>query len=285
MISALSYRRLRTAGGEQVPVTTSDEVKSTLQGREVHDGWTRDYRTAENEAFYDLAFDYLATVFGKPDDGLTLDAGCGSSTKTIHLAKRGYRVVAADVSQGILDSGRHAVVARELDTLVTYRWADLTGMEFSTGEFVRVLCWGVLMHVPDVERAVAELARVTRAGGTIVVSEGNMRSVQAVGLRWLKRALGRQRAEVRRVPAGVEFWEDTSAGKLVTRQADIGWLIGAFESHGAKLMERRAGEFSEIYTLVKPKTLRRAIHAFNSFWWRLRWPGLAFGNLLIFRKP
>lgn len=263
----------------------NDEVTSTLQGSEVHDGWTSGYRTPENEAFYNLAFDYLRGVFGQPDAAPVLDAGCGSSTKSIHLARRGYRVTAVDVSHAILDAARKAVAEHGLQDRVTHQWADLTAMPFPDGSFARVLCWGVLMHVPNVEKAVAELARVTRAGGTIVISEGNLRSVQAAGLRWLKRLIRRQRAEVRRPPSGIEFWEETSDGRLVTRQADIGWLIRAFEKSGAKLVERRAGQFSELFTLFTSKSMRRAIHGFNSLWFRrIRRPGPAFGNLLIFRK-
>ena len=66
----------------------SNEVASTLQGGEVHDEWAAGYRTPENEAFYDLSFDYLAGVYGDAADGEVLDAGCGSSTESIQLAKR-----------------------------------------------------------------------------------------------------------------------------------------------------------------------------------------------------
>jgi hypothetical protein len=141
------------------------------------------------------------------------------------------------------------------------------------------------MHVPEVEKAIAELVRITKEGGIIVISEGNVRSIQAVALRWIKSMLGRQRAEVHGTEAGIELWEETSTGKLVTRQTDMGWLIRAFEARGAKLVERRAGQFTEIFTLLPWRQLRLLVHAFNNFWFRhLRYPGPAFGNLLIFRK-
>lgn len=260
-------------------------VKATLQEMEVHDGWTSGYRTPENEPFYDLAFDYLADVYGPPSDDPVLDAGCGSSTKTVHLARRGFQIVAIDISETILEIARQAVTERGLHGLVKHEWQDLTALSFRDATFARVLCWGVLMHVPEVEKAIAELVRVTRPGGTIVVSEGNVRSLQAVGLRWLKSAVGRQRADVRRTPAGIELWEDTSTGMLVTRQTDMRWLIAAFERHGVKLAERRAGQFTEIFTLLPWRLLRLAVHEFNNFWFRwIRLPGPAFGNLLVFRK-
>ena len=256
-----------------------------MQDMEVHDLWTRGYRTPENEAFYNLAFDYLARIYGAPGSDPVLDAGCGSSTKSIHLARRGYDVTAVDISEKILEVGRQEVAGLGLAGRITHRCEDLTAMSFKDGSFGRVLCWGVLMHVPEVEKAVAELARVARLGGTIIISEGNVWSLQAIGLRWLKRLLGKQRAEVRRTAAGIEFWEETLTGKLVTRQTRMAWLKKTFAAHGVKLVERRAGQFSELFTLIKWKPARSLIHDFNSIWFRwFRFPGPAFGNLLVFRK-
>lgn len=261
------------------------EVKATLQEMEVHDAWASGFRTSENEPFYELAFDYVARIYGPPGIEPVLDAGCGSGTKTIHLVRRGYPVVAVDISERILEVARRAMAAQGLQERVQHEWQDLTAMSFRDASFARVLCWGVLMHVPEVEKAIAELTRVTRPGGTIIVSEGNARSLQAVALRAVKRLLGRERAEVRRSPAGVEFWEETSSGRLVTRQTDMGWLVGTFRAHGAELVARRAGQFSEIFTLLPWRPLRRLVHLFNNFWFRrIRLPGPAFGNVLVFRK-
>ncbi len=265
--------------------TGSEDVKATLRDMEVHDGWTTGYRTHENEPFYSLAFDFVASVFGAPEGEPILDAGCGSGTKSAHLAKRGYHVVGVDISERILEVGRTNMDKAGLSDRVKVQLADLLSMPFDDGMFRGVLCWGVLMHVPEVEKAIAELSRVTKPGGIIVVSEGNRYSIQAMGLRWLKRLLKRERAEVRERPSGIELWEETSTGRLVTRQADIEWLINEFERHGAQLIERRAGQFTEVFTLLHWKPLRSAIHLFNNLWFR--WPrfaGPAFGNLLVFRK-
>ncbi len=123
-------------------------------------------------------------------------------------------------------------------------------------------------------------------GGTLVISEGNMRSLQAVTLRWIKKLLGRERAEIMHTPAGIEFWEETSTARLMTRQADIPWLIAEFRRHGLELVERRAGQFTEIYVLLPWKPLRRLVHAINNFWFRwIRLAGPAYGNLLVLRRP
>lgn len=261
------------------------EPKSTLQTMEVHDVWTRQFRSAENDRFYDMAFDYIAGCFGPPDDAPVLDAGCGSAVKSIRLARRGYRVIGIDFSAAILPHAESAAADAGVADRVEFRQADLTKLPFADGAFSRAVCWGVLMHVPAIEQAVAELARVVAPGGTIVISEGNMRSVQAVKLRWLKRLLGRERAEILRTPAGLEFWEHTESGRLMTRQADVPWLVAEFARHGLALLERRAGQFTEVYTLLPWRPLRRLVHAINHAWFRhVRRAGPAYGNLLVLRR-
>lgn len=262
------------------------EPKSTLQTMEVHDGWTRDFRTPENDRFFNMAFDYIAECFGPPGEERVLDAGCGSGTKSLHLARRGFRVLGLDFSAAILEPARQAAAVAGLAGRIEFQQGDLTALSLPTGSLRRIVCWGVLMHVPAVEKAVAELARVLAPGGTLVVSEGNMRSIQAMKLRWLKWLLRHERAEVVRTAAGIEFWEETGSGRLMTRQADIPWLIGEFCRHGLTLAQRRAGQFSEIYTMLPWKPLRSLVHAFNHLWFRgIRLGGPAFGNILVFGKP
>jgi SAM-dependent methyltransferase len=262
-----------------------DAPKQTLQTLEVHNHWSGIFRTSENAPFFGAAFDLIAKHYGDPTLGPVVDAGCGSGTKSLQLASRGYSVIGLDISEAVLREARLATLKAGLADQVTLQVEDLTRISFAANSQSRVLCWGVLMHVPDVEAAVSELARITAPGGTLVVSEGNMRSCQATLLRCLKTLLGRNRAEINKLAAGIEFWEETGSGRFMTRQADIPWLIGEFERHGMTLIQRRAGQFSEIYTSLPWRPLRWVVHQINQIWFHcIRWGGPSFGNLLVFKK-
>jgi len=261
------------------------EPKSTLQAMDVHSVWSRQFRGGENNRFYGLAFDYIAEKFGDPTTYSVLDAGCGSGTKSLELARRGYSVLAIDFSAAVLNLARHEASKLDFADRITFARGDLTDLQIPTASVHRAVCWGVLMHVPDISKAVAELARIMAPGGLLIISEGNKDSMQAVGLRWLKRLLKKERAEVIHTPAGLEFWEPTEAGRLMTRQADVAWLTGEFNRNGVDLIEKRAGQFTEIYILLPWRFLRRVVHGFNNLWFRFpRWPGPAYGNLLVLRK-
>lgn len=148
---------------------------STLQTMEVHDAWIRDFRTPEIDRFLQMAFDYIAEWLGPPGEVRVLDAGCGSGTKSLHLSCLGFAVLGLDFSTATL---KPATKRRaRLSGRVEFQQGDLTALHLPTDNLRSVICLGVMMHAPTVERAIAELARVLAPGGTLAISEGNLRSV------------------------------------------------------------------------------------------------------------
>lgn len=268
-------------------MTDSDSrlVESTLAQPEVHQQWAGSYRTRDNEAFYEQAFDLIAAELAPPAGATFLDAGCGSCAHTVRLARRGFDVCAVDFSESALDMARDHLQATGLEERITLQREDLTHLSFADASFDYAVCWGVLMHVPDVSRAIAELSRVLRPGAKLVVSEGNKDSLEARARRGLMRLRGGEDADVHETSAGLERWNDSGGGRLVTRQADVDWLIASFEAHGLRLSKRVAGQFSESYTFLPVAPLKRVVHAFNNFWFRrVKSPGPAVANILIFEK-
>ncbi len=184
-------------------------------GGAIHQKWVANYRTPEMQAFYDMAFDKIVSLMNAPRDAMILDAGCGTCAKSVLLASKGFRVTAVDYSTDALRLAKETVRAYGLEDRIVIKRDNLLGLSFADHSFEYVLCWGVLMHIPDLERALSELARVVKPGGTLVLSEGNVNSLQATALRGLKTLLRRERAEVRRVPAGIEYLEQTDQGMEV----------------------------------------------------------------------
>jgi SAM-dependent methyltransferase len=264
---------------------TPSAAKGALGDATIHEDWVAKYRTPEAQKFYEMAFDAVVGELRAAPGSTVLDAGCGSCAKSVLLAARGLHVVGADFSNDALRLAERVVEAHGMTDRITLRQADLTALPFRDGEFAHIVCWGVLMHVPDVERAFAELARVLAPGGTLVISEGNMHSLQAAALRWARRLLGRGRGVVERTPAGLVTHEDTAHGALVTRESDMSWYAREGQRRGLRLRKRIAGQFTEIYVLLPWQTARRAVHAFNKLWFRyVGLAGPAFANMLVFDK-
>lgn len=90
-----------------------------------------------------------------------LEVGCGWGELAEWLAKEtGAEVVAVDLSE------RMVSLARERG--VDARLGDVQELEFADGEFDCAVAAWMLYHVPDLDGAIAELARVLRPGGRLV---------------------------------------------------------------------------------------------------------------------
>ncbi|MGQ0574063.1 MAG: demethylmenaquinone methyltransferase [Pseudonocardia sp.] len=98
----------------------------------------------------------------RPGDRV-LDLAAGTAVSTVELARSGAWCVAADFSLGMLRAGAHRAVPRAA--------ADALHLPFCDGAFDAVTISFGLRNVADPDRALREMARVTRSGGRLVVCE------------------------------------------------------------------------------------------------------------------
>jgi ubiquinone/menaquinone biosynthesis C-methylase UbiE len=107
----------------------------------------------------DVAFDAVAEA--RPER--LLDVGCGPGDLTQRFTDElGARVCAVDTSERMIELAR----ARGLDAQV----ADAEQLPFAPDDFDCVFAGWVLYHVPGLEQAIAECARVLRPSGRFVAS-------------------------------------------------------------------------------------------------------------------
>jgi len=99
-----------------------------------------------------------------------LDVGCGSGAATRALAKRvapNGRVTGVDPSGALLKITRELVDQAGLGSLIELKEGDCRALPFADGSFDAVLAATALSHIPDPDRALAEMVRVTRPGGRV----------------------------------------------------------------------------------------------------------------------
>lgn len=271
-----------------MPTMESKTVAECLATSEIHDLWNRSHLTEENEPFYRMTFDFILETLQPSTAETILDAGCGSCIHAIRLAQRGYTIQGVDFSEAVLQMAQSRIQKAGLEKSVRVQREDLTALSFADESFRHVLCWGVLMHVPEVEMAIGELCRVTKHGGYLVLSITNSRSLQALATMTKTRlGIGQypQLFRFSRTAAGYEYWTQSGAGTHLTRHCHIPWLIAEFQKHGLRVRTHVAGHFTEHFLKFPPGRIRGAIHGWNHFWFqRVRLPLLSFGNILIFSK-
>ena len=119
---------------------------------------------------YDL-FKRLKIIFddllrGNLKNKLLLDAGCGTGWFSREAKKRGAIVVSLDLGIALLNQ-----VKRKCETIKVV--GDTLQFPFREGSFDIVISTEVIEHTVDPKKAVLEIFRVIKPGGTVVLTTPN----------------------------------------------------------------------------------------------------------------
>ena len=139
------------------------------------------YRTAPQPTF-----DWLADRVDWPAGGRVLDVGCGGGFLWEHVAAAlpdGLALTLSDLSPGMVDEAVERATATGRFAAVSGEPADARELPFDDDAFDVVVSTYALYHVPEPEVAVAQLARVMRPGGLVVImtnGPGHLVEIEAI---------------------------------------------------------------------------------------------------------
>jgi SAM-dependent methyltransferase len=108
----------------------------------------------------------LRLLVAPAGDERAVDAGCGPGTLALALAPLVREVVGVDLVPELLEAAR-----RNAPENATFVAGDATRLAFERGEFDLACSRRTIHHLARPELAIAELARVTRPGGRILVND------------------------------------------------------------------------------------------------------------------
>jgi SAM-dependent methyltransferase len=128
----------------------------------------RGRHTAYDEYFLgDDPRDVALTAVAEASPRRVVEVGCGWGWFSARVARElDAQVVAVDISPRMVE------LAREQG--VDARVGDVQDLPFDDGEFDCAVANWMLYHVPDLDRALAELARVVRPGGRLVAATSSL---------------------------------------------------------------------------------------------------------------
>lgn len=120
------------------------------------------------------------------------EIGCGRGAMARHLVEMGARsVTAADFSPSAVRQAQNLLEG----TSATAAVEDIQQISHGDASFDTVISFETIEHVPNPRRAVAELARVLRPGGTLILTTPNYLGVMGL-FRVYKRLMGDPFTEV-----------------------------------------------------------------------------------------
>jgi ubiquinone/menaquinone biosynthesis C-methylase UbiE len=149
-----------------------EERKAAFRSR------TEQYRRLGYDRFGAARF--VAEAAG-PLAGPALDVGTGKGLLAMALARRGLDVVSVDVDPE--DSELAAALAQEagLDSRIQFLLQDAGSLPFADGSFGCAAMMHVLHHLDDPRPVLAEMARLVRPDGTIIVADFTEEGFAVVG--------------------------------------------------------------------------------------------------------
>jgi ubiquinone/menaquinone biosynthesis C-methylase UbiE len=152
------------------PPDTTDAVLAKVIGgteRDVASGyerWASEYDNPGNPLIgheQPVVHGILATW---PAPLRVLDAACGTGRHTVHLAGLGHAVTGVDASPPML-----ALAAKKRNDLSLVE-GNVEALPFPNGAFDAAVCALLFDHLPNIDGAIGELARVVRPGGRVLIS-------------------------------------------------------------------------------------------------------------------
>ncbi|WP_345376120.1 bifunctional demethylmenaquinone methyltransferase/2-methoxy-6-polyprenyl-1,4-benzoquinol methylase UbiE [Frondihabitans cladoniiphilus] len=139
-----------------------NEVASMFDGVAAHYDVTNDILSAGNAKLWRIAT--VKAIDAKPGERV-LDIAAGTGTSSAAIAKSGAEVVALDFSAGMVEVGRKRQPAIEFIV------GDAEKLPFGDDEFDAVTISFGLRNVNKPKTALAEMFRVLKPGGRLVICE------------------------------------------------------------------------------------------------------------------
>ena len=101
-----------------------------------------------------------------------LDLGCGTGVLSLLALEKGAaKMVCSDISKTMIDQCRAKIALKGYsDKIIEFREMDAESLPLSDNSVDVIISSMVLGMIPDQAKAVAEMTRVLRPGGTIAIS-------------------------------------------------------------------------------------------------------------------
>jgi ubiquinone/menaquinone biosynthesis C-methylase UbiE len=181
----------------------STETGQEILKQKVHDHWneascgtehavsgkfTREYFDEIEAVRYNMEPEIFSFAqFTRHHGEKILEVGVGAGTDFLQWVRAGCRAYGIDLTEEAIENVRHRLEVYGF-TAEEIRTADCENLPYEDNTFDLVYSWGVIHHTPDTEKALREIIRVCRPGGTCKVMVYHRRSLEAFYV-WVRHAL------------------------------------------------------------------------------------------------
>jgi len=204
----------------------------------------------------------LMVEAARPQPGdIAIDLACGPGSVACALARRVKNVVGLDATEAMLDQAR-ALAARNGVENAEWRVGDVYNTPFADGAFDIVACRFAFHHLEEPARAFAEMTRICKAGGRIVVCDAFASDdpAKAAALNAMDRIRDPSTVGYRTLPFLRELFQAAGMPEVFVRRFDVAYLASDFVARSFPLNDDRAGLLAMIEASVDGDTMDANAH-------------------------
>lgn len=245
--------------------------------------WDEDYYPPLAIALYDRSVPWMLNAMGAQPGDLVLDAGCGPGVHSIRAAHYGCTVEGIDLSETMLGHARERAAQAGVADKISFSQANL--VEYSPAEqYPFVFSWGVIIHVPQIDEALENLANAVAPGGSLALQLVMEGSADFMLERLVRKVLRRPLKERQKTNLGTGNWYTMNGERLWVLRFNLADLDARLATYGFERVARRAAEATEHQRRLTGWTrnillrLNDVVSRYNIL------PGLASTQILVYKK-
>ncbi|MFB7918513.1 class I SAM-dependent methyltransferase [Streptomyces sp. NPDC056061] len=157
-------RRFASAEPGREPFPDGGAAVSELDAASGYAAWSAVYDSLPS-SYIEVEEPVVSSILDDVAPGVALDAACGTGRQSRVLAGRGHRVIGVDQSPEMLAKARANTPEGD------FRVGHLDRLPLDDDSVDLAVCSLAMTHLADLAPGAAELARVVRPGGRIVVTD------------------------------------------------------------------------------------------------------------------
>jgi ubiquinone/menaquinone biosynthesis C-methylase UbiE len=149
-------------------MTTDDKIKQYWEKSTPMSFGPEKWSYEKKRQFRYSLQDYMHKAFGFEEFAgkSVLEIGCGAGIDSLEFARNGAKVTSIDFTDNAVTLTKE--LAKEAGFSLDVSRGDAKKLSFADNTFDCVYSYGVLHHIPDINRALKEIHRVLKPGGKLM---------------------------------------------------------------------------------------------------------------------
>jgi ubiquinone/menaquinone biosynthesis C-methylase UbiE len=192
-----------------------------------------------------------------------LEVGCGAGFLTIALAQRGLDVHAIDSTEAMVEQTRRHAEEFGISESLSLAVGDVCALTFEDSSFDLVIAIGVIPWLAQPQRAIQEMARVTRPAGYVIITADNRYRLTYLLDPWMNPSLATLRKRVKGLLERVGLIRRTSneARETLYARRFVDQSLASVRLEKTRSMTLGFGPFSFLEYKIFPEPLATKLHS------------------------